>query len=89
MGAVIEERRSTSDQEDPPRIDEPTNEYEASNYPNSYCDPDPLPSSASESQRSAYLIKINTMGEETLRTYKEIELEGEDLWLDFISVHTQ
>ena len=57
-----------------------------SDYPNFSYDPDPLPKSATEAQKEAYLCRINTMGEETLATYTEIRLEGEELWIEFISV---
>ena len=55
-------------------------------YPNSYYDPDPLPNTSSETQKSEYLAQIHKMGQDTLETYKELELKGEDLWIEFITV---
>ena len=69
--------------------DDNSKEMEATtkdDYPNFYYDPDPLPSTASDSQRTDYLKLIHKMGEDTLDTYRDLELDGEDLWIEFIAV---
>lgn len=54
-------------------------------YPYSHHDLDPLPASASDAQKKAHDVKLTNMGIKTLEVYKEIELTGEDLWIEFIS----
>ena len=69
-----------------PDIEQITVSSNPPDYPNTYYDPDPLPASASDAQLSTYSKRLHEMGVSTLETYKELELTGEELWIEFISV---
>lgn len=55
-------------------------------YPNTWYDPDPLPATATEARKKQYTKDANTLGSDTLDALKEMNLRGEDLWEEFISV---
>ena len=57
-----------------------------SDYPNSYYDPDPVSSDASELVKESYYEAIHKLGVEMLETYIDLKLTGEELWEEFISV---
>lgn len=63
-----------------------TDERNKEDYPNTHYDPNPVRITATAKEKQSHSKAIHKLGDDMLETYKELELEGEELWEEFISV---
>lgn len=66
-----------------------TSEEEREGYPNTYYDPDPINILASPQENPEQSIVIHKLGVTMLNNYRDLELEGKELWKELISMSWQ
>ena len=74
-----------SDARPTPEVLEQNNTIEDKEYPNIANDPDPLTVGATESEKEEHIKSTEQYSQEVFDVFTTTKLEGESLWLDFVT----